>query len=380
MTDAGNDRRSDRLRTEGIFRRALGSRHTASFDTAGMTLAGRTEPTLDAPAPREAAPPPNVAPTRPAVDDRQLIDNHAPMASASQAPSYLRWALMSTLTLLLSLAIGLALLIAPGGPLNINDSPSMRALLPSWVTEGLLALDGRAAPSSAPAQLATAAGPMPPIAAATPAAPPVAAPPVAAPPIAVPSPAVTSTDAASATGALTSTASTTAAPTTAAPTTAAPTTATSTAATSTAAASAASATLAPPRASTSEAAARKETSKPVSASLLRAAPPRATKPAAKIEADAHKTIRKAPSGSFFVQHVSLGSEAQARAWRLRHPALSQAKIVTLGSRGKDQRFAVVSGPFATRKAAEAFAARQGIPVKSWVRPQPSLKSALPAPR
>ena len=87
-------------------------------------------------------------------------------------------------------------------------------------------------------------------------------------------------------------------------------------------------------------------------------------------------VRNAPAGSFFVQHVSLGSMAEAQEWRAQYRALAQAKIVAVNTQDKGVKFAVVSGPFATRKAAETFAAREGVPPEPWLRPLKSLQSAL----
>ncbi len=89
-----------------------------------------------------------------------------------------------------------------------------------------------------------------------------------------------------------------------------------------------------------------------------------------------QAIRNAAAGSFFVQHVSLGSMAEAQEWRAQYRALAQAKIVAVNTQDKGVKFAVVSGPFATRKEAETFAAREGVPPAPWLRPLKSLESAL----
>lgn len=94
-----------------------------------------------------------------------------------------------------------------------------------------------------------------------------------------------------------------------------------------------------------------------------------------------QAIRKAPADSVFVQHASLASMADAQAWRTQHPALSKAKIVAVNTRDKGIRYAVISGPFASRKDAEEFAARDGVPTGPWLRPQKLLQAALlPAKR
>ncbi len=92
-------------------------------------------------------------------------------------------------------------------------------------------------------------------------------------------------------------------------------------------------------------------------------------------------VRAAKPGSFFVQHVSLGSMAEAQEWRAQHRALAQAKIAAVSTQDKGVKFAVVSGPFANRKEAEGFAARPGVPADPWLRPVKSLQGALqPASR
>ncbi len=87
-------------------------------------------------------------------------------------------------------------------------------------------------------------------------------------------------------------------------------------------------------------------------------------------------VRAAMTGSFFVQHVSLGSMAEAQEWRAQYRALSGAKIVAVNTQDKGIKFAVISGPFADRKQAEAFAAKPGVPADPWLRPVKSLQGAL----
>lgn len=92
-------------------------------------------------------------------------------------------------------------------------------------------------------------------------------------------------------------------------------------------------------------------------------------------------IRQTKAGAYFVQHVSLGAMAEAQEWRAQYPALAKAKIVAVTTQDQGVKFAVVSGPFATLKEAEAFAARQGVPSDPWLRPVKSLQRALlPAAR
>lgn len=87
-------------------------------------------------------------------------------------------------------------------------------------------------------------------------------------------------------------------------------------------------------------------------------------------------VRAAKTGSFYVQHVSLGTMAEAQEWRAQFRALSGAKIVAVNTQDKGIKFAVISGPFADRKQAEAFAAKSGVPADPWLRPVKSLQGAL----
>ena len=92
-------------------------------------------------------------------------------------------------------------------------------------------------------------------------------------------------------------------------------------------------------------------------------------------------VRQTKAGSFFVQHVSLGSMAEAQEWRAQFGALTKAMIVAVNTQDKGVKFAVISGPFATRKEAETHAARSGMPPDPWLRPVRSLQTALlPASR
>ncbi len=94
------------------------------------------------------------------------------------------------------------------------------------------------------------------------------------------------------------------------------------------------------------------------------------------ESGVDAAVRAAKSGSFYVQHVSLGSMAEAQEWRAQYGALSGAKIVAVNTQDKGIKFAVISGPFADRKLAEAFAEKPGVPADPWLRPVKSLQGAL----
>ncbi len=127
----------------------------------------------------------------------------------------------------------------------------------------------------------------------------------------------------------------------------------------------------------------KADAKPEAKADARAEPKPATKPvpladalAPRSESGVDAAVRAAKTGSFFVQHVSLGSMAEAQEWRAQYGALSGAKIVAVNTQDKGIKFAVVSGPFADRKQAEAFAAKPGVPADPWLRPVKSLQGAL----
>ena len=94
------------------------------------------------------------------------------------------------------------------------------------------------------------------------------------------------------------------------------------------------------------------------------------------ESGVDAAVKAAKPGSFYVQHVSLGSMAEAQEWRAQYGALSGAKIVAVNTQDKGIKFAVISGPFADRKQAEAFAAKPGVPADPWLRPLKSLQGAL----
>ena len=92
-------------------------------------------------------------------------------------------------------------------------------------------------------------------------------------------------------------------------------------------------------------------------------------------------VRQTKPGSFFVQHASLGSMAEAQEWRAQYGALGKARIAAVNTQDKGVKFAVISGPFATRNEASSFAARPGVPADPWLRPVKSLQAALlPASR
>ncbi len=99
-------------------------------------------------------------------------------------------------------------------------------------------------------------------------------------------------------------------------------------------------------------------------------------PLASSDQTAQDTVAKAASGSYFVQHVSMASLAEAQAWRAQYPLLKNSLIAAVKTQEQGIRFAVFSGPFTGRKEAEAFAASKGVPADTWLRPQKSLQKAL----
>ena len=91
-------------------------------------------------------------------------------------------------------------------------------------------------------------------------------------------------------------------------------------------------------------------------------------------------INAAKKGNFFVQFVALESYAAATAWRDKYDKLSRAQIAQIGvEQGAKSKFVVVSGPFKSRDAAEAFAAQKGMPGGAWIRAARPLQAALQKP-
>ena len=108
---------------------------------------------------------------------------------------------------------------------------------------------------------------------------------------------------------------------------------------------------------------------PVTSSPAEALAPRS-------ERGADNAVRQARPGSYFVQHVSLNSMAEAQEWRAQYAALNKSRIAAVKTTDKGMKYVVLSGPFPTQKDAEAFSARPGVPADPWVRPLKSLQRAL----
>ncbi len=94
------------------------------------------------------------------------------------------------------------------------------------------------------------------------------------------------------------------------------------------------------------------------------------------ERGADNAVRQARPGSYFVQHVSLNSMAEAQEWRAQFAALNKSRIAAVKTTDKGVKYVVLSGPFPSQKDAEAFSARPGVPADPWVRPLKSLQRAL----
>jgi len=98
------------------------------------------------------------------------------------------------------------------------------------------------------------------------------------------------------------------------------------------------------------------------------------------ERGADNAVRQARPGSYFVQHVSLNSMAEAQEWRAQYAALNKGRIAAVKTPDKGVKYVVLSGPFTTQKEAEGFAARPGVPADPWLRPVKSLQRALVSSR
>jgi septal ring-binding cell division protein DamX len=109
------------------------------------------------------------------------------------------------------------------------------------------------------------------------------------------------------------------------------------------------------------------------AATVKSSPAEALAP--RSERGADNAVRQARPGSYFVQHVSLNSMAEAQEWRAQFAALSKSRIAAVKT-DKGVKYVVLSGPFTTQKDAEAFSARPGVPADPWVRPLKSLQRAL----
>jgi hypothetical protein len=296
-----------------------------AMDEADAERQQRTEPTLDGPS----------APVKPAF------------TGAARAPGrwakLLRWTVATVLMLAVSLALVILLFAQNLSPLLAN-SPILKENLPPWAMEQLVALVGK--PPTAKLEEEKAAEAARTEAAAVPA---VSTPP--AEPPTVPAPAADSANTS-----VDSAANSVAAPVRA---------------------DAANAEAAKPDVKAEAKAEAKPEAKPEPKADTKAEPVKAADALApRSERGVDQMVRQTKPGSFFVQHVSLGSMAEAQEWRAQFGALTKARIVAVNTQDKGVKFAVVSGPFATRKEAESFSGLQGMPANPWLRPVKSLQSAL----
>ncbi len=294
----------------------------------------RTEPTLDGPA----------APAQPAFTAAAK-----PRGLLSKA---VRWALASALMLLVSGAVVLLLFAQNLSPLLAN-SPILKDNLPPWAMDAVVALVGK--PPTAKLEEAKAAD----AARAAQAAPAADAPTV--PPVAADSSTEKADSAAKA--------SEEAAAKPEARAEAVPPAKTEPAKTE-------PAKTEPPKPESAKPDAKPEARVEAKTEAKADAAKPADALAPRSERGMDQMVRQTKPGSFFVQHVSLGSMAEAQEWRAQYGALTRARIVAVNTQDKGVKFAVVSGPFATRKEAETYAARQGMPADPWLRPVKSLQSAL----
>lgn len=321
----------------------------------------RTEPTLDGP--------PATPPAKPFTD---------PPRARGWLSKTLRWSAAIVLTLVVSATV-VALLFAPKLPPTIVNSPILKENLPPWAMEAVVALVGKPPSAQLDAQKAA-----PPVVAAAPAAATVSPPAVDSPngkaetaPEAVP---MAKADAAAEPAkAEPAKAESVKAEAAKAEPAKAETAKTEAAKAEVAKAEAAKAEAAKAAAGKAEAA-KAETPKAEPAKVqAKAAPADALAP--RSERGVDQLVQQARPGSFFVQHVSLGSMAEAQEWRAQYAALARSRIAAVNTQDKGVKFAVISGPFATRNEASDFAARPGVPADPWLRPVKSLQAALlPAAR
>jgi len=279
---------------------------------------GRTEPSLDAP----------VAPIKPAPKARS--------ARGKVVSAVLRWAAALTLLLLL-VAIAVLLLFSQKlGPM-VYHSPLLKDNLPPWAMESLVSITGK--PPSAQLEESKAA----------------------AAPASVPAAGADSINEKSVSGAET-----------------APVEAKADAKVE---AKPESKADAKPELKSEAKAEPKADAKTDVKEALAVAP--AAAPASAAEALAPRSergvdqaVKQARPGSYFVQHVSLGSMAEAQEWRAQYAALNKSRIAAVTTQDQGVKYAVVSGPFSNQKEAESFAARPGVPSDPWLRPVKSLQRAL----
>jgi hypothetical protein len=81
-------------------------------------------------------------------------------------------------------------------------------------------------------------------------------------------------------------------------------------------------------------------------------------------------------GAWVVQHVALDSLDELKSWQAQHPALVDGQAVPLRRPTGQRYWVLVSGPFNSLEAANAFAASPGVPKNHWSRGVASLQASL----
>lgn len=81
-------------------------------------------------------------------------------------------------------------------------------------------------------------------------------------------------------------------------------------------------------------------------------------------------------GAWVVQHVALDSWDELKAWQAQHPALVDGQAVALRRPNGQRYWVLVSGPFSSLEAANAFASSPGVPKNHWSRGVASLQASL----
>lgn len=81
-------------------------------------------------------------------------------------------------------------------------------------------------------------------------------------------------------------------------------------------------------------------------------------------------------GAWVVQHVALDSLDELKAWQAQHPALVDGQVVPLRRPTGQRYWVLVSGPFNSLEAANAFASSPGVPKNHWSRGVASLQASL----
>ena len=85
-------------------------------------------------------------------------------------------------------------------------------------------------------------------------------------------------------------------------------------------------------------------------------------------------VKKMPSGTFLVQHITMATYQSAELWIKRHPNLKNARVVAAYTAGESlAKFVIVSGPFKSLVEATRFVQETDIPKSPWIRSARYLK-------